>query len=281
MHSRKTGDCGSRPFLYFRVRTTVEKRRTLWYYYYKYIFQDGFMNIAICDDEQAQLDFLCACVKNWGEKRKTACNVSAFQSANALWMEYEKERYDLALLDIQMPGQSGMELAAELRRRNDDIGIIFITGIVDQMAQGYDVDAIHYLLKPVAEPKLFDVLDRALTRMGTQEKKLLFKGKGDEIVAVPEHEVEYLEARSHDTLLACTGGDFQLPVSFGEAVSTLPSGSFIKCHRSYVVNLRAVRRIGKYEIALDSGRAIPVSRRLYGDVNRAFIAFYKNGGDRS
>ena len=72
-----------------------------------------------------------------------------------------------------------------------------------------------------------------------------------------------------------------MPVSFGEAVSTLPSGSFIKCHRSYVVNLRAVRRIGKYEIALDSGRVIPVSRRIYGDVNRAFIAFYKNGGDRS
>ncbi len=239
------------------------------------------MNVAICDDEQAQLDFLCTCVKRWSEKRKIDCSISAFQSANALWMEYEKERYDLALLDIQMPGQSGMELAAELRSRNDDIGIIFITGIVDQMAQGYDVDAIHYLLKPVEESKLFDVLDRALTRMGTQEKKLLFKGKGDEIVAVPEHEVEYLEARSHDTLLAYTGGDFQLPVSFGEAVSTLPSGSFIKCHRSYVVNLRAVRRIGKYEIALDSGRVIPVSRRIYGDVNRAFIAFYKNGGDRS
>ncbi|MFR8010590.1 MAG: LytR/AlgR family response regulator transcription factor [Clostridia bacterium] len=239
------------------------------------------MNIAICDDEQAQLDFLCACVKNWGEKRKIDCSVSAFQSANALWMEYETERYDLALLDIQMPGQSGMELAAELRRRNDDIGIIFITGIADQMAQGYDVDAIHYLLKPVAEPKLFEVLDRALARMGVQEKKLLFKGKGDETVAVPEHEVEYLEARSHDTILACAGGDFQLPVSFGEAVSALPAGHFIKCHRSYVVNLRAIRRIGKYEITLDSGRVIPVSRRLYGDVNKAFITFYKGGGDRS
>lgn len=239
------------------------------------------MNIAICDDEQAQLDFLCACVEKWGKKQKIDCNVSAFQSANALWMEYEKERYDLALLDIQMPGQSGMELAGELRRRHDDIGIIFITGIVDQMAQGYDVDAIHYLLKPVEESKLFEVLDRALTRVDAQEKKLLFKGRGDETIAVPEHEVEYLEARAHDTLLVCTGGDFQLPVSFGEAVSTLPAGRFIKCHRSYMVHLRAVRRIEKYGITLDSGRVIPVSRRMYGDVNRAFITFYKNGGDRS
>ena len=239
------------------------------------------MNIAICDDERAQLDFLCACVKKWGEKRQIDCHISAFQRANALWMAYETERYDLALLDIQMPGQSGMELAAELRRRHDDIGIIFITGIVDQMARGYDVDAIHYLLKPVEESKLFEVLDRALVRVGAQEKKLLFRGRGDETIAVPEHEVEYLEARAHDTLLVCTGGDFQLPVSFGEAVSILPAGRFIKCHRSYMVHLRAVRRIGKYEIALDSGKIIPVSRRLYGDVNRAFIAFYKNGGDQS
>lgn len=239
------------------------------------------MNIAICDDERAQLDFLCACVKKWGEKRQIDCHISAFQRANALWMAYETARYDLALLDIQMPGQSGMELAGELRRRHDDIGIIFITGIVDQMAQGYDVDAIHYLLKPVEESKLFEVLDRALTRVGAQEKKLLFRGRGDETIAVPEHEVEYLEARAHDTLLVCTGGDFQLPVSFGEAVSTLPAGRFIKCHRSYMVHLRAVRRIGKYEITLDSGKIIPVSRRLYGDVNRAFIAFYKNGGDQS
>lgn len=238
------------------------------------------MNVAVCDDERAHLDFLCACVKRWSEKRELPCHISAFGSADAFWMEYEKNQYDLALLDIQMQGQNGMELAEELRSRNDNIGIIFVTGIIDHIAQGYDIGAIHYLIKPVEERKLFDVLDRALERIGTQGKKLIFKGKG-ETVAVPENQVEYIEARAHDTVLVCTDGDYQLPVPFGDAASMLPTDSFIKCHRSYVVNLRAVRRIGKYEITLDSGKGIPVSRRLYGDVNKAFIAFYKNGGDAS
>lgn len=238
------------------------------------------MNIVICDDEQVQLDFLCARVKKWSKKRQIICRISAFGSANALWMAYEKERFDLALLDIQMPGQSGMELARELRSRSDDIGIVFITGIADQMAQGYDVDAIHYLLKPVEEPRLFDVLDKALARMNIRERKLFFKA-GGEVTAMPESQVEYIEAQSHATLLACKGGSLRLPMPFGEAAAALPAAGFIRCHRSYAVNLSAVRRIGKYEITLDSGKIIPVSRRLYGDVNRAFIAFYRNGGDRS
>lgn len=235
------------------------------------------MNIAICDDEQAQLDSLYGCVEKWGEARDIPCHISVFQSAGALWMEYEKSRYDLALLDIQMPGQNGMSLAEELRIRQDDIGIVFITGIVDHISEGYDVGAIHYLIKPVEEAKLFSVLDKAFARIHAQEKKLVFKGNG-EVVAVPESQVEYIEARSHDTVLACRYGDFQLPVSFGEAAAKL-SGCFVKCHRSYVVNLRAIQRIAKYEITLDSGRVIPVSRRMYSDVNRAFITFYKNGGD--
>lgn len=129
------------------------------------------INIAVCDDEKSQLEYLSDVIKKWSDTMNKPCVLSFFESAEEFWFEYGKNRFDIAVLDIQMSGQNGMELAKELRKLNDKISIIFVTGISDFIGEGYNVYAINYLLKPIDENRLFDALSAASDRNNTSDNK--------------------------------------------------------------------------------------------------------------
>ena len=108
------------------------------------------MHIAVCDDEPATLAYLSELVRRWGEGRADPVRVERFPSAQALWFEWEaKPCFDLFLLDIQMQGLDGVTLARKIRAADEKCAIIFITGTAEFAADGYDVSALHYLLKPI------------------------------------------------------------------------------------------------------------------------------------
>lgn len=232
------------------------------------------IKIAVCDDEKSQLKYLCGIIKKWSADSQKECSLYAFKSAEEFWFSYGKNRFDIAVLDIQMAGQNGMELARELRKLNDKISIIFVTGISDFIGEGYDVNAINYLMKPVEEKKLFSALDSSCEKRAGRGKKILFE-TSDGTCAVYEDNIEYVEAISHCTALHTDTETLEIPNGINAVMSKFAPDKFIKCHRSYGVNLKCVKQIIKYEILLDNGEKVPVSRRMYGDINRAFISFYK------
>ena len=110
---------------------------------------------------------------------------------------YESDKaWDILLLDVEMPGCSGVELAKRVRRENKLTQIVFVTGYSDYIAEGYDVSALHYLLKPLSQEKLFSVLNRAVERLKRDGRFLLLE-LPEELVRVPLFEVEYLEVRQN------------------------------------------------------------------------------------
>lgn len=234
------------------------------------------MRIAICDDEPNQLEILSDCVRRFSETKGLSLQISLFPSAEKFWFSWEKDSFSVILLDIQMQGQSGMELARQLRQEGDSSAIIFITGLPDYIGEGYDVSAVHYLIKPIDEKKLFSALEKAISSAQKQPKKLIFTSGGENIV-LSAQEIEYAEAFSHTALLSLGDSSFEITQSFGSVLPVLEKEGFVRCHRSYAVNISHIHSIKKYEIALDSKKTVPVSRRLYDEVNRAFISFYKGG----
>lgn len=234
------------------------------------------MRVAICDDEQSQLNYLNACVSRFSELHGLSLHISLFESAEKFWFSWEKDAFSFILLDIQMQGQNGMDLARELREKNDGAAIIFITGISDYVGEGYDVNAVHYLMKPIDENKLFAAIEKALGAVKKQPKKLIFT-VGSENIALPIENMEYAEAFSRTSALSLTDRTVEVSQSFGSVLPMLEKEGFVRCHRSYAVNISHIHSVKKYEITLDSGKTVPVSRRLYDTVNRAFISFYKGG----
>ena len=118
--------------------------------------------LAVCDDEERQIQYLAALVRDWAEQSGRMVSIRPFFSAEEFLFQYEEEKdYDILLLDIEMGNTNGVELAKRIRQENDAVQIVFITGYPDFIGEGYEVGALHYLLKPVSGEKLNQVLDRA------------------------------------------------------------------------------------------------------------------------
>lgn len=233
------------------------------------------MRIIICEDEAAQAQALLRMVRRWADARGMDAELSAYASAQALWFDLEGGlRTDAALLDIQMPGMSGLELARAIRGRGDPMQLIFITGAPEHMAEGYDVDALHYLLKPVDEARLFAVLDKAAARASAPQPALTGPGP-DGLLRIPAQRIAFVEAMGHTLRVRLSdGADRTLHLSMRDAEAQLPA-SFVHCHRSYLVSLRCVHQIARTEVELDGGERLPLSRRLSEAFRRAFIDFYR------
>lgn len=236
------------------------------------------LQITICDDETAQRSLLDACVREWGALRQLEADILLVGSAEQFLFHWEERRMDILLLDIDMPGTDGLSLARRLRSQGEDVQIIFVTGLAEYALEGYDVDAVSYLIKPVEKERLFVCLDRALERSGREVPALLLDTPGG-VARVRIRDICYLESDAHDTWVHCARekesircrvGIRQLEERLGQQGS-----SFFKIHRSYLVNLSYVKRIEKKEAVMDSGEALPVARNRWEALNRAYLDYYR------
>ena len=188
---------------------------------------------------------------------------------------YDEIKPDILLLDVEMPGMNGMELAKTLRSRSETAQIIFITGFPDYISQGYDVSALHYLLKPVDPEKLFEVLSRAAKACGEKgEPETVVFRAGTENIKLRVCDIEYIAALGHTTAVKAGGKTYDLSISISEAEKMLGDG-FIRCHRSYIVGLRYVSSVSGDSVTLDDGTKIPVSRSMRKTVAEEFIRYYR------
>ena len=114
------------------------------------------MRAAICDDRAEDAQLVAQYVREWGESREESVALEMFPSAEAFLFAYDEDKnFDLLLLDVEMGGMDGVTMARRVRAENTAVQIVFITGYTDYIAEGYDVAALHYLVKPVREEKLF------------------------------------------------------------------------------------------------------------------------------
>ncbi len=234
-------------------------------------------HIAICDDEQGQIEYLKRTVQKWAAKREYCCDISAFSRAEAFLFEYsENDAYDILLLDIEMGKMNGVELARAVREKNRHIQIVFITGYPDFMAEGFEVSALHYLLKPVGEEKLFSVLDRAVQNLGdTPRYVTLPVGKGMRRIA--EREIRYAESDGHYILLHIKEETLRMRMTIPELEKEL-GDAFFRSSRSFVVGFFYVARITKSSVFLDDGTELPLGRGLYQTIYQKWMEYFKGNG---
>ncbi len=232
--------------------------------------------IAVCDDNQTDLRYITAIVSDWAEAAQTAVQIQAFPSAEAFLFRYAEDKaFDILLLDIEMGEMDGVALAKEVRRENDAVQIVFLTGFSDFISEGYEVSALHYLMKPISSEKLAAVLDKAVAHLEKQEQSVIFTTQGN-TVRLPVGDVMFVEAFAHSCTVTTTRGTFALRTGISEIEQMLGEG-FTRCHRSYLVGIRHIRTIGKEAVTLDNGKQIPLSRRRYDAVNQAFIRYFMGG----
>ncbi len=232
------------------------------------------IKIGICDDEQIQIDNVKKLVRNWADESNFCVKIQEFLSGESFIFHYEDDKnFDILLLDIEMGEINGVELAKKIRLENENVQIVFITGFADFMAEGYEVSALHYLMKPVSYDKLSEVLKKAVSLLNKQEKYILLDN-----IKVNPAEIMFVEAFAHNCQVTMLSEE---KIKIARKISSLESElndeklGFIRCHRSYLVGIRHIKKISKTEIILDNNSVIPLSRRLYTEVNKAFISYFR------
>lgn len=225
--------------------------------------------IAICDDSEADRQYLLNMVNEWSVRTNCFVHAETFVSSESFLFHYADESdYDILLLDIEMGDMDGVTLAKQLRRENDTVQIIFVTGYSDYISEGYDVCALHYLIKPVREEKLHSVLDRAAEKLKKNEKVLMLE-TGGTLVRIPIYRIRFADVYgNYVTVHALT--DTTVKMTLTELERQLDE-RFLRISRSCIVNLTQICRVTKTEIRLNDGTSIPLPRGAYDSVNRAII----------
>lgn len=232
------------------------------------------IKISVCDDNKIDQEYICKLLREYADKNGIILEVQTFISAEQFLFQYAEEKdYQILVLDIEMEKMNGVELAKKLREDNREIQIFFVTGFSDYISEGYEVDALHYLMKPVGREKFFKVMDKAVSNLKVEEK-VLFVQENGEMLKILTKNILYVEVFSHVCIIHTTESSVEAKMPIGELEKKLPNG-FFRVHRSYLVNLEQVKKIGKTEIFLDDGGVIPLSRRKYKDVNLAFIRYFE------
>lgn len=226
--------------------------------------------IAICDDSDIDRQYVLNMVKRWATEKNHVVHTDTFTSAENFMFHYaEESNYDILLLDIEMGAMDGVTMAKKLRKNNDTVQIVFITGYSDYISEGYEVAALHYLMKPVKEQKLLSVLDRTAEKLSKNEKVLNFE-IGGEMVRVPIYQIRYADVfGNYVTIHAAT--DVTIKMALSELEKALDE-RFYRVGRSAIINLTQISRVTKHDVYLSDGTMLPLPRGAYEPLNRAIIS---------
>ena len=232
------------------------------------------LNIAICDDERAQAEYVMSSVRQWADARGHICEIITFSSAEGFLFEYsENKSFDILLLDVEMGRMNGIQLAKRLRDSGCEAQIIFVTGYPEFISDGYDVAALHYLLKPLNREKLGQVLDRAVSNLEKAPRTITFSS-GKELLRLRADAIRYGESDGHYVLLHTTEGEHRLRMTVPELAEHLGDG-FVRPNRSFVVGLHFVVKVTKTAVELDGGKEIPLAKGSYDVINLALIKYLR------
>lgn len=232
------------------------------------------IKIAVCDDKPEQAQYIKFVAGKWAEVNRMRLGADMFENAEKFKRALaENKKYDILLLDIEMDGQNGVDLARELRSAGDKTVIIFITAVADYISEGYDVSALHYLVKPIKEDKFFEVLDKAYKNITETQKFLIINSNGRDYRILFD-DIIYIEAVRNNSVIKTIDAEYEVRQNIGKIEGALDN-SFFRCQRSFIVMLKHIKYIAKTEVLLNNGETISLSRNIYKNLYKAFITYFK------
>lgn len=235
------------------------------------------MNIAICDDNPLELQMVTDFVESYASRCGLPVHFSAFTDAKTMLAAARKTLFTHYLLDIVMPGMDGISAAQEIRSFDTEAKLVFLTSSKEYAYQSYRVKAYDYLLKPVQEEELTALLHQLQAQEETGRDCLSVQN-GHSIFRIPFAQLSHLEVNQKQLYFYMTDGSVrQVHGSMSEFEEKLLSQpGFARIHRSYIVNLQHISVLSRKGCVMFKGENLPVSRLLYNEVQRQYMAYLFN-----
>lgn len=234
------------------------------------------LSIAVCDDEMLQCCMLSKKIEKILGQMKLSCTIHRFYSGEALLKE--AEHFDILFLDILMQGLDGLQAAQIFRQKSSDQILIFISSSREYVWSAYDVEAFHYLLKPIDDRKLESVLLRAVRKTRKQPRRYLLIRRERQQEKLFLDNIRYFEIRGRMIDVHENGGCFTYYERIRLLEERLKGHGFFRCHKSFLVNLNYIDSYNRQELLLDDGERIPIAKRRYQDFCTELLACMRTNG---
>ena len=216
------------------------------------------LRIAVVEDDKTYAAQLKEYLVRYGTEKNQKISVALFPYGEDIVTDYSAE-FDIILMDVEMTFMDGMTTAERIREKDNEVVIIFITNMPQYAIQGYKVDALDYVLKPISYFAFSQRIDRALTRVKKKEATYITVAQKGGKKKLNVDKICYVEVRDHDLIYHSTKGDIVTKSSMKEAEDTLGGTKFFRCNRCYLVNLEYVEDFRGNDVTVASD-VIQVSR---------------------
>ena len=216
------------------------------------------LRIAVVEDDKTYAAQLKEYLVRYGTEKNQKISVALFPDGEDIVTDYSAE-FDIILMDVEMTFMDGMTTAERIREKDNEVVIIFITNMPQYAIQGYKVDALDYVLKPISYFAFSQRIDRALTRVKKKEATYITVAQKGGKKKLNVDKICYVEVRDHDLIYHSTKGDIVTKSSMKEPEDTLGGTKFFRCNRCYLVNLEYVEDFRGNDVTVASD-VIQVSR---------------------
>ena len=234
------------------------------------------LTIAICEDDSVFAGELREKTDRYLARRELEGVVRMFEDGEQLLGS--RQNLDVILMDIKLPGRNGVKIAGQLRDEGSRGQIIFITSFREYVFQAFDLEAVHYLIKPVSAEKFCSAMDRAVRRVFRDLGKTLLLTEGDRTVRICQRDIVYCEVFDHRLFIHTVTGRHQTSGTLDSLEEKL-DGRFFRCHRSYLVNMDLVADKDSGEAVMEGGKRVLISRRKQQEFTKRLLESCR-GGDR-
>ena len=235
------------------------------------------LSIAVCDDEVIECCNMAKRIKDILEDMKIPCIIRQFRSGRELLQALES--FDIVFLDIIMQDLDGMKTAQIFRRKAFDKILIFVSSSREYVFDAYDVEAFQYLLKPVDDKKLKNVLQKTVLKTEKRSQEFIIVSRERQKKKLFLDDIYYFEIKGRVVDVHGTEGIFTYYEQIGELENKLRDKGFFRCHKSYLINLKYVDVYNRQEVILENGEAIMIAKRRYEEFCQAVLrAMRENGG---
>jgi DNA-binding LytR/AlgR family response regulator len=228
------------------------------------------VRIAVCEDEKAHQNIIRSLLQGWATVSGRDIDVSAFNDAESLLMLWDDVVFDVLILDIEMKKMSGMELAKTIRRIDEDVIIIFVTSHSSYSLEGYDVNPLHFLMKPLDEKVFFKALDKAFAiyQLTGGDGLIIHSDAGLEKISIGK--IHYISMYSHTAEIYTSDEMYITRMTVNDLLRALPA-HFVTCHRSYIINMFKVSCVFDDHVVIADDIEIPISRGNIKKVRELFV----------
>lgn len=230
------------------------------------------MNIAVCDDNMKYSQQTEQYIRDIISDRRSL-NIDIFNSGDKLLEACKLKSYDIAFLDIEMPGIKGLDVAKKLREKDNNIIIAFLTNYSEFATKGYEVSAFRYILKEEPESIIRRQMISIINEYNRKQKSLVVMIKGEKSI-INIDSITYAEVIKRVIVIhTVTGKSYEFYAPLNELLEKLEGYGYVKTHQSFIVNMSYIESILCNTIELKTGESIPLSRTFKRQVETSYINY--------